>query len=106
MQAGQPALFFIVPLTLGPVLLRSLHEETLRELWEKLPPMKAVAQPLREDEQEALLNRPDVVETIASWNVKDGVVVLNRIEQATAIGESSYQSQGLFICLLIIHSSL
>lgn len=32
-QTGQPAMLYIVPLTLGPVLLRSFKAETLPELW-------------------------------------------------------------------------
>jgi hypothetical protein len=83
-NSGQPALFYIVPLILIPTLYRSFRSETLRGLWEKLPPMNTVALPLGYDEQRALLNRPDVVEVVASWDYKDGVVVLNRIETATA----------------------
>jgi hypothetical protein len=43
-----------VPLTLGPVLLRSFKAETLPELWRSLPRMKTIAQPF--GEQEALLS--------------------------------------------------
>jgi len=32
-----------------------------------------------------LIGKPDVVEAIASWNFKDGVVVLDRIESATVL---------------------
>jgi len=50
-ESGQPALFYIVPLTLGPILFRSFKSETLRELWIKLPPMKTIALPLDHAEQ-------------------------------------------------------
>ena len=32
-NAGQPALLYIVPLTLGPVLFRSSRANTLQDLW-------------------------------------------------------------------------
>jgi len=65
-------------------MFRSFKSETLRSLWDRLPPMNTVALPLGHDEQRALLGRPDVVEAVASWDYKDGVVVLDRIETATA----------------------
>eukprot|EP00596_Hydrurales_sp_CCMP1899_P004215 CAMPEP_0119039510 /NCGR_PEP_ID=MMETSP1177-20130426/9053_1 /TAXON_ID=2985 /ORGANISM="Ochromonas sp, Strain CCMP1899" /LENGTH=253 /DNA_ID=CAMNT_0007003499 /DNA_START=70 /DNA_END=831 /DNA_ORIENTATION=- len=53
-QTGQPAMLYIVPLTLGPVLFRSFKAETLPGLWRSLPRMKTIAQPF--GEQEALLS--------------------------------------------------
>ena len=69
-DAGQPALLYIVPLTLGPVLFRSNRGETLTELWVRLPSMKTVALPLDREEQERLLSSPDVVSAEASWTEK------------------------------------
>lgn len=67
------------------IIFRAFKSETLRHLWDKLPPMNTVALPLDQEEQRSLLSRPDVVQTIASWDYKDGVVVLDRIETVTAV---------------------
>lgn len=75
-QAGQPALLYIVPLTLGPVLYRSYNSKSLRDLWRSLPALKLIALPVDIEETEALLQRPDVVETVASWKNEVDVVVL------------------------------
>jgi len=81
-EYGQPALLYIVPLTLGPVLYRACKSETVWSLWSKLPPMKTIAFPLDREEQRALLSRTDVVEAVASWRQKGGmgVVVLGGLE--------------------------
>ena len=75
-KAGQPALLYIVPLTLGPVLYRSHNSGSLRDLWRSLPALKLIALPVDFEETEALLQRPDVVETVASWKNDVDVVVL------------------------------
>jgi hypothetical protein len=54
-ETGQPALLYIVPLTLGPVLLRSLRSGKFPELWHGLPRMRAIVQPYDTAEREALL---------------------------------------------------
>lgn len=75
-KAGQPALLYIVPLTLGPVLYRSYNSKSLRDLWRSLPALKLFALPVDLEETEALLQRPDVVETVASWKNEVDVVIL------------------------------
>ena len=75
-DAGQPALLYIVPLTLGPVLWRSSRAHTLVDLWLQLPAMKTVALPLDREEQERLLSRPDVVAAVASWTDKSKTRVI------------------------------
>ena len=75
-QAGQPALLYIVPLTLGSVLSRSHKSKSLRDLWRSLPALKLIALPVDIEETEALLQRTDVVETVASWKNELDVVVL------------------------------
>lgn len=50
-QAGQPALLYIVPFTLGPILIRASLSHTLDALWLTLPPMKTIALPLDYEEQ-------------------------------------------------------
>ena len=75
-DAGQPALLYIVPLTLGPVLWRSSRAHTLMDLWLRLPAMKTVALPLDREEQERLLSRPDVVAAVASWTDKSKTRVI------------------------------
>jgi signal peptide peptidase-like protein 2B len=49
-KAGQPALLYIVPLTLGPVLYRSHNSGSLRDLWRSLPALKLFALPVDVDE--------------------------------------------------------
>ena len=51
-ETGQPALLYIVPLTLGPALYRSFKAGSLPELWRGLPRMKTIAQPFDRAEQE------------------------------------------------------
>jgi hypothetical protein len=75
-DAGQPALLYIVPLTLGPVLFRSSRANTLADLWQRLPTMKTVALPLDREEQERLLSRSDVVPAMASWTDKSKARVI------------------------------
>ena len=50
-QYGQPALLYIVPLMLIPVLWRTMEDGTLTELWEKLPLQRAVCVPLGSEER-------------------------------------------------------
>jgi signal peptide peptidase-like protein 2B len=68
--SGQPALMFIIPCTLGPVLIRSGNSGTLADLWETLPPMKSIGLLLDEQEQELLQNEEgesDIFRTTAMW---------------------------------------
>jgi hypothetical protein len=50
-ETGQPALLYIVPLTLGSVYFRAKEANILDMLWDDLPPMKIVARPLGYEEQ-------------------------------------------------------
>jgi signal peptide peptidase-like protein 2B len=76
-ETGQPALLYIVPLTLGCVLYRSYHSGSLKHLWRALPAMHLIALPYSPEEQERLMGRPDVIETVATWkNNVDAVVLL------------------------------
>ena len=75
-NAGQPALLYIVPLTLGPVLWRASRAHTLGDLWLQLPSMKTVALPLDREEQERLLSRSDIVPAMASWTDKSKARVI------------------------------
>jgi signal peptide peptidase-like protein 2B len=53
-EYGQPALIYIVPLTLGSVLQRAYSNGTLPLLWVRLPSMKTVAVPVDVEEQVTL----------------------------------------------------
>ena len=66
---GQPALMYIVPCTLVPVLMRSMNSGTLPELWEGLPPMKSIGLLLDEQEQEKLRTGQtnDIINATAVW---------------------------------------
>lgn len=76
-QTGQPALLYIVPVTLGSVLYRSYQSGSLKHLWRALPAMHLIALPYTPEEQERLMGRPDVIETVATWkNNVDAVVLL------------------------------
>lgn len=67
-QFGQPALLYIVPLLLIPVLWRTYDDGSISELWEKLPLPRTVAQPLGNEERRRLLaGRSDVINVSASW---------------------------------------
>ena len=57
--------------------------------------MNTVALPLGHDEQRSLLSRPDVIQAVASWDYKDGVVVLDRIERATAFNQAIISTRRL-----------
>ena len=72
-ETGQPALLYIVPLTLGPVLLRSLWSGKFPELWRGLPRMRTIAQPFDTSaEHEALLSgRASVFPAEATWSGGD-----------------------------------
>jgi len=79
-ETGQPALLYIVPLTLGPVLLRSFRSGTLPELWRGLPRMKTIAQPFDTAEQEALLSgRASVFPAEATWTEKAAEVGMDYV---------------------------
>jgi signal peptide peptidase-like 2B len=73
-QFGQPALLYIVPMMLIPVLWRTHDEGTLSDLWEKLPLPRTVAQPVGLHEQQRLLANNDnsVVAASASWGLSTG----------------------------------
>jgi signal peptide peptidase-like protein 2B len=73
-QVGQPALLYIVPLMLIPVLWRAHDEGTLPTLWEKLPLPRTIARPLGPEEQRRLLanNDTNVVAASASWGESTG----------------------------------
>ena len=73
-QFGQPALLYIVPMMLIPVLWRAHDEGTLPDLWEKLPLPRTVARPVGAEEQRRLLNNDDnsVIAASASWGESTG----------------------------------
>ena len=75
-SSGQPALFYIVPLTLGPVLIRSVYDESFKELWEKLPPLRPIATPLDSSEEEELLRggNSSVIRAVATWDFYSPIV--------------------------------
>ena len=67
-QFGQPALLYIVPLLLIPVIWRTYDDGSINELWEKLPLPRTIAQPLGYEERRRLLaGRSDVIDVSASW---------------------------------------
>lgn len=74
-EAGQPALLYIVPLTLWPVLYRTKMDGSLDVLWEKLPIPRTIAMPLGSEEQRALLNDRDVIAASATWGESHGEMV-------------------------------
>ena len=65
-QSGQPALLYIVPLTVGSVAARAYKAGILAKLWSSMPSMKLVALPVHEDERNSLLGS-DVMETQAQF---------------------------------------
>jgi signal peptide peptidase-like protein 2B len=80
-QTGQPALLYIVPCILPPVLLKCKLSGNLFMLWEKLPPPRTVAIPLRFEEQQALLANSEVISASAQWSSTTGdldIVVVDR----------------------------
>jgi hypothetical protein len=66
-ETGQPALLYIVPLTLIPVLYRAYRATTLYHLWDSIPDFNIVARPIGVVESEYLLGRNDVVEAVVSF---------------------------------------
>jgi hypothetical protein len=64
---GQPALLYIVPCVLAPVLYRSHNSGHLLSLWEELPPMKTVGLPLGAEEQDRAAGGNDITSTTAMW---------------------------------------
>ena len=72
-QFGQPALLYIVPLMLIPVLWRTYDEGTINELWEKLPLPRTIAEPLGYEERRRLVNgNSDLIDVSASWGESTG----------------------------------
>ena len=69
---GQPALLYIVPCVLAPVLYRSNRSGTLPLLWEALPPMKSIGLPLDAEAQEKIASEDDVFNTTAMWPAANG----------------------------------
>ncbi len=66
-ETGQPALLYIVPLTLIPVLYRAYRATTLYHLWDSIPDFNIVARPIGVVESEYLLGRNDIVEAVVSF---------------------------------------
>ena len=66
-EYGQPALLYIVPCVLLPVLYRSYNSGTLAHLWEGLPPMKSIGLLLDAEEQDKIVGDADVFSTTAIW---------------------------------------
>jgi len=64
---GQPALLYLVPCTLLPILFRASSEGSLGALWKELPPMRTVAQSVNEDKLEEYRQREAVTCTTAAW---------------------------------------
>ena len=72
-QFGQPALLYIVPLMIFPVLWRAHLDGNLDLLWERLPLPRTVAVPLGSEEHRRLLNGDrDILAATASWGNSTG----------------------------------
>jgi hypothetical protein len=67
---GQPALFYIVPCTLGLVLYRAGRAGNLMYLWGKLPTTRTIAQMLDAEEADLLAQDDTVVNTDAVIRVR------------------------------------
>ena len=71
-QFGQPALLYIVPFMIIPVLWKCHREKTLDILWERLPLMRSKARAVNEEQRLLLDANSDVVKAAASWGESTG----------------------------------
>ena len=86
-RASQPALLYLVPCTLLPILYRAFREGKLKSLLATLPPMRTVALPVNEDKLEEYRRRQEVVRTTAAWpdpEMEQRVVHLDPTKTAVA----------------------
>ena len=91
-EVGQPALLYIVPCILLPILFRANRSETLPSLWEALPPMKNVGLPMNPDEHEKIIAEEGVVETSATWPGEDNSSNRRAIRGSNINGNNSMQA--------------
>ena len=71
-QFGQPALLYIVPFMLFPVLWKCYQDKTLDKLWEHLPLMRTKARAVNEEQRLLLDANDDVLKASASWGESTG----------------------------------
>ena len=71
-QFGQPALLYIVPFMLLPVLWKCHHDKTIDVLWERMPLMRSKALPVNEEQRLLLDANDEVVKVSASWGESTG----------------------------------
>ena len=71
-QFGQPALLYIVPFMLLPVLWKCYQDKTLDKLWEHLPLMRTKARAVNEEQRLLLDANDDVLKASASWGESTG----------------------------------
>ena len=85
-ETGQPALLYIVPLTLFTVLYRSYRATTIYHLWNAIPAFNIVARQIGVVESEYLLGRSDIVEAVVSFHKPKKDQVINSIRNSTSTG--------------------
>ena len=66
-DVGQPALLYIVPCILVPILWRAYSDGTLGTLWKDLPPMRTVALTVDEAKLEEYRLRDGLTRATAAW---------------------------------------
>lgn len=71
-QFGQPALLYIVPFMLFPILWKCHHDKTIDALWERMPLMRSKALPVNEEQRLLLDANDEVVKVSASWGESTG----------------------------------
>lgn len=71
-QFGQPALLYIVPFMLFPVLWKCYHDKTIDVLWERMPLMRSRAVVVNEEQRLLLDANDEVVKASASWGESTG----------------------------------
>jgi len=85
---GQPALLYIVPCTLLPILYRAAAEGSLGALWAHLPPLRTVALSVDPGKLEQYRQRGEVLQATADWvpdmEEEQRVVSLDAIAAAAA----------------------
>lgn len=83
-ETGQPALLYIVPLTLFAVLYRSYRATTIHHLWNTIPAFNIVARPIDVVESEYLLGRSEIVEAIVSFHKPEKDQIINSTSRYSA----------------------
>jgi signal peptide peptidase-like protein 2B len=67
-NSGQPALFYVVPCTLGLVLYRAYESDNLGMLWQRLPPMRSIGLLLNEQQRQQIRDgEGSIVGATAVW---------------------------------------